>query len=62
MRFRKGKRVEWVILKQMDGEWEFWDSYTTEEKAWEEWRKDYTSDPIFRVVRYEMTMLPLPVE
>ena len=38
----------------------FSNSKRVEKSAWEVWRDFYFSDPAFRVVRCDMTMLPLP--
>lgn len=62
MRFRKGKCREYLILKLMGGQWEFWDGeFKTEQEAKKQlgvYIDDRDDEETFIVVKAIYTQLP----
>ena len=61
MKFRKGKAVEWQILRHLDGrEWETWDSYDKEREARRAFLKSYSGGS-FALVKVTYELVPSDV-
>jgi len=61
MKFRKGKAVEWQILRHLDGgEWDVWDAFAKEPEARRAFIKSYSGGS-FALVKVTYELVPSDV-
>lgn len=64
MKFRNGKSTSYVVLRLVEGDWEYWDHAATEAEAMKMWTASYNDDwsngGTFAIARQETFKLPNP--